>query len=309
MTLSIVFFSSSLGSRIDKSHNRARPLFLSIVANHSAMILSYLAWMVWPTESDDSSPAKMILFGAILACDVVQALSATGNTLSLTRDWIPALVGIDPTSNVTLTQVNAAIARVDLFCKVVSPSLLPVIVNSFPKNFWIAFMALFTAVVWAIEMYCLQNVTRENPMLLSPKPREERPSEDTDAVFNAGPATVYKAWALIFQQPFLRLRHFFSMPVWPASMTMAFLYLTVLLYSASMVTYLLHRGFSLNVVTLARTSGSLMGFVATFTTPVAARYVNRNLAPGSLKGIVPRRLGTLGIAGQFICLVSMINPI
>lgn len=264
--------------------------------------------MLWPAVvRDDSTLVRNTLFGVILLFDVVQVLSATGNSLSLSRDWIPVLVGADPTSDQTLAQVNAVIARVDLFCKVASPSLLPVIYSIFPRSTWILLVTLTTVMVWVAEMYCLGHISRENPHLLSPRDQGFQADEIPQAgKNNKRPRIMRNIHSFLYHQPAQRLRQYFAMSVWPASICMAFLYLTVLVYSAPLITYLLQRGFSLNTVTMARASGSLMGFIATFTTPIASRYLTQSLPEGSFgKGIVPRRLSSWGIALQFLALVSV----
>jgi iron-regulated transporter 1 len=86
-----------------------------------------------------SSSAKGFQFGLILVLDAIQHLSATGNKLSLERDWVPALVEPAGTSDAaySLTQVNAVMGRIDLICKLVAPSLLPLIISKSGRTSWI----------------------------------------------------------------------------------------------------------------------------------------------------------------------------
>ncbi|OWP06754.1 hypothetical protein B2J93_8811 [Marssonina coronariae] len=306
-TLSSIVFSSSVGAWIDRSSNQATPFLTSIFVNHGAIVLAYLAWMFWPALVDDGSAStRNVLFGAIIVLDVIQNLSATANSLSLGRDWIPSLVGIDLSSEQTLTQVNAVVARVDLLCKVASPSLLPIVISTFSRNTWIALVTMSTVSVWCLEGFCLHRVTRENPRLLSPRVQSKRAEEAVEDRMGEPENLLGRASVHLHRRPLRRIRQFFSMAVWPASITTAFLYLTVLVYSATLITYLLQRGFSLSVVTTARTSGSLMGFVATFTTPVASRYLTRRLSLASNNGIVTRKLGSWGITGQFLALIPVV---
>ena len=303
-----------MGSWIDKSPNRTTPLHTSIVINHTSIIVIYLAWMLWPIlVADDSTSLKNGLFGFIILLDVVQVLSATGQNLSICRDWIPVLAGAESSPDYTLTHVNAVIARVNLFCKVASPMILPIIISAFSRNSWIFLVALFTVVMWAFEMYCLRIVSLENPHLLAPKSRELVPEHPGEGLLTR-PSTQTndreRVSNILYRQPLQRLRHFFSMPIWPAAVCMAFLYLTVLVYSAPLITYLLQSGMPLSVITTARASGSLMGFVATFTTPAASGYLNSRLAESQAgKGTVPRKLSSWGIIGQFLSLVSLVLAI
>ncbi|KAL2061220.1 hypothetical protein VTL71DRAFT_7493 [Oculimacula yallundae] len=307
LTLSSILFASSVGSWIDNSSNRILPLRTGIIINHVSIIVIYLMWMFWPLVAvGNSSFKKKGFFGMIIILDVVQTLSATGYNLSITRDWIPTLVTSEKGSDYTLTHVNAVIARVNLFCKVVSPLLLPVIISAFSRGTWIFVITLITISVWVIEMYILRNISAEHPQLRSFKLQEMIPLELMEYV-GAGTAKQPGLWGtasrLFYRHPAQRLRHFFSLPVWPAAICMAFLYLTVLVYSAPLITYLLQSGMPLELVTIARASGSLMGFVATFTTPLASEYLTQRI--GAL-GRVPRKLSSWGIIGQFLALIPVV---
>ncbi|KAH7327182.1 Ferroporti-1 [Rhexocercosporidium sp. MPI-PUGE-AT-0058] len=310
-TLSTILFASSVGSWIDKSPNSTAPLGTSIVVNHASIVIIYLAWMLWPgIVQDDSTFTKNALFTTIVLFDVVQVMSAVGNSLSISRDWIPTLVGADMGSDYTLSHVNAVIARVNLFCKVASPLLLPVIISAFSRSVWISLVILTTVLVWIVEIYVLRNVSLENPQLLSLKAQETNPEDSMEGLgLNGGKHmdTLRKLEILVCRQPAQRLRHFFSMPIWPAAICMAFLYLTVLVYSAPLITYLLQSGMPLTIVTIARASGSLLGFIATFTTPLASEYLSRRFADRKAgKGIVPRMLSSWGIIGQFLSLIPVV---
>jgi iron-regulated transporter 1 len=98
--------ASAVGSWIDHASSRLPPLLITISSNHGAIVVSYLCWLIWPSlagydgEERDISPqtpfsslSSGVLFGIILMCDVIHELGATGNQLSLQRDWIPVLVG------------------------------------------------------------------------------------------------------------------------------------------------------------------------------------------------------------------------
>lgn len=104
-TVSTMLCSSAVGSWIDRSPSRLRALLISILSSHGAIVASYLCWLLWPLvvgyESNDdpgsqppfSSFSKGFMFGVILLMDVIHDLGATGNLLSIQREWVPALVG------------------------------------------------------------------------------------------------------------------------------------------------------------------------------------------------------------------------
>jgi iron-regulated transporter 1 len=327
-TISAVLCSSLVGSWIDRAPSRLPPLITTIFANHGAISAAYLCWLFWhavlgqqtgETQSSTTTPPQACLFGFILLLDVVQELSAIGNRLSLERDWVPTLV--DPIASHTeygLTQINAVMRRIDLICKLVAPSLLPFIVSNLASHeAWILLLTGVTITLWALEVWCARMIARENPQLSDPKVNID---ENGGAAFSVAqqsktgiPHRLYKA---LFQDPFWRLRQYFSMSIWPASISIAILQMTVLAYSATLITYLLEIGFSLTSITIARASGSIMALTSTFITPITVRYLKRRQTRGALRkavsnSTVVRKVGLWGIVSQFICMVlfSLLGPL
>ena len=113
---------------------------------------------------------------------------------------------------------------------------------------------------------------------------------------------------VLYEDPRLRLESYFSMPVWPASISISILQLSVLAYSATLITYLLEVGYSLLAVTIARASGSLMALLGTFVLPIAANYLRRRYTriqrtnDAEIEGRVVRRLGLWGVSSQLFLL-------
>ncbi|PVH88173.1 hypothetical protein DL98DRAFT_227971 [Cadophora sp. DSE1049] len=221
------------------------------------------------------------------------------------RDWIPVLVGAEMGSEYTLTHVNAVIARVNLFCKVMSPMILPVIISAFSRKTWIPSVALVTVAIWGLEMYCLRIVSMGNPHLLAPKKQEsspELPGEGLGMNVTSQMSILKRAENFLYRHPAQRLR-----PLFDANLACSDLHGIPLPHSSCVLGISYHILTSKwNVFTTTRASGSLMGFVATFTTPLASGYLHRRLAHSHAgKGIVPRKLSSWGITGQFLSLVSL----
>jgi iron-regulated transporter 1 len=332
-TVSALVCASAVGSWIDRAPTRLPPLLITISSNHGAVIAGYLCWLIWPlmagyegdstaqTQTPFSSLSKGFLFGFILLLDVLQHLSALGNKLSVERDWVPVLVG-EVTSDTTygLTQINAVLGRIDLICKLVAPSLLPLIVSNFnSRAAWIILLIVVTAIMWVLELWCAHIIAKDNPQLRLPKApsHDEATMEDLEIderYHNIKPGLTtlpQKLYFVFYQDPRVRFKHYFSMAVWPASISISILQMTVLAYSATLITYLLEVGFSLSAVTIARASGSLLGLSATFITPVAVTYLKRQYSRGQRKqdseieSRVVRTVGLWGILSQFLCMVSL----
>ncbi|PMD47087.1 hypothetical protein L207DRAFT_575890 [Hyaloscypha variabilis F] len=298
-TIFTMLCASAVGSYIDRTPSRLSPLLSLITINHCAIAAAYACWLFWPLiagETDDSSskgpfssPPKGFLFGFLVLLDVVQDLSVMGNRLSVERDWVSALVGpiTDTESSYTLTQVNSVLKRIDLITKLVAPSLLPLIVSLLHSRAgWITLLGGLTFASWGFEVWCARTVAQENPQLRLSKPASNDPAtlEDRDLdeqykQLTPGPSTwAQKLYIVCYQDPLVRFYHYFSTDVWPASISVSLLQMTVLAYSATLITYLLAVGFSLTAITIARASGNVSALAGTFITPMAVGYLRKRNA-------------------------------
>ena len=334
-TVPALLFSSAVGNWIDRSQSRLRPLLTSVYLSHGAITLSYLAWLLWPIVpsdryGDEKSEAhvtawnvpKALLFGLIVLLDIAHDMSVIANRVSLERDWVPVLVGpITPDVTYGLTQVNAVMKRLDLASKLVAPSILPLIIAVFNiREGWILLLAATTIVFLIIQVRSMSVVAKENPELQALKTPSAGVSADEGynldgqythlkSNFRSWPHRMY---VVMLTNPVARLRHYFSMPIWPASIAGALAQMTVLAYSSTLVTYLLEVGFSLNVVTVARASGTIMALASTVIGPMAVNFIrrksrqslNRNTTGDDVEGAVVRSVGVWGIVSQVLCLVE-----
>lgn len=302
------------------------------------MVAAYLCWLSWPAHPDDSSQvegtpfsdlAKGMLFGGILFLDIVHDLSAIGYRLCLERDWVPVLVGpITAEMEYSLTQVNSVMMRIELTCKLLAPSLLPFIVNAFDSpTEWVLVIAASTISFLAFGVWCVQIIARGNVQLQLPKQiftslnmARNFCAEDT-FTFPRLPSRPWprRIYGFMYRDPATRLKHYFSFPIWPASISIALLQLTVLAYSATLITHLLEIGFSLSAITVARASGSVLGLLGTIITPAAVTYLKKlytqklSLIRGrneednkAVEAAVTRTVGFWGLTSQFLCLVNFL---
>ena len=338
-TIAAILFASAMGNWIDRSPTRLPPLLITVYTNHGAIILAYLTWLSWPivvgyqdqtseAQTPFSSFPRGFLFGLTVLLDIIHDLSAIANRLSIERDWVPVLVGpITPDFTYGLTQVNAVMRRLDLISKLVAPSLLPFIIAIFnSREAWILLIAGVTAVFWAIEIWCAKVIARENPELHLPKKpsndsatTEDHQIEDRYNRLKPGLHSLpQKIYFVIYQDPLTRLKHYFSMSVWPASISESVVEMTVLAYSSTLITYLLEVNFSLTAITIARASGTIMALASTFITPIAVKLLRKRRAKSSseesavdsdaIEGSIVRTVGIWGISSQVVCMVRPLKP-
>jgi len=205
--------------------------------------------------------------------------------------------------------------RLDLVCKLIAPSLLPLIVSNFSsRSVWIMLLTLVTFMFWTLEVWFAHILAKENDELWLPK-TTTKVLEGNETYHTPQPgfsSMLQKLYSVIYQSPRMRLKYYFAIPVWPASISISILQLSVLAYSATVVTYLLEVGYSLSAVTLARGSGTIMALCGTFIIPLAATYLRKRysrsqgIGESEIEGRVVRKIGLWGVSSQFFFMVR--NP-
>ncbi|RDW78280.1 hypothetical protein BP5796_06132 [Coleophoma crateriformis] len=325
-TLVSILCAPAIGSWIDKAPKRLRPQLLTIIVNNCSSLAMYLCWMSWPVPSDGTKPtdwssSRIILFSIFLVLDVIRDLSSMANVLSMDRDWVPALVEPpEVESPYSLTHVNATMKRLDVICKLVAPSLLPLVVAAFSSRLgWIAMLAFSTFVNWIFQMWLAMVIAKENQQLLAPKQNVEGDNDIDDIPggrFTSTSQIMTMSWAqglhmTMFSKPSSRLKSYFSMQLWPASIAISLLQLTVLSYSATLITYLMEIGFALSTVTIARGSGTAMGLLSTFLTPWAVGFMRRKYARSSpghrgKQSAAVRTVGSWAVTSNLIFMIPVV---
>ncbi|KXG47314.1 Major facilitator superfamily domain, general substrate transporter [Penicillium griseofulvum] len=224
-------------------------------------------------HSINSWTLTIILFvvQGLLAC--VEKLAATANTVAVERDW--AIV-ISESINVPRQDLNASMRRIDLFCKLLAPVSISFIDSISTRSaIWTVF-TLNTASV-LIEYVAIAQVYKSVPTLA-----KRNPQADTN-ITSHNPQQ---------ESPLAPWKEYISSPVFLASFALSLLYLTVLSFGATMVTYLLHTGFTSLEVSYMRIASVIAELSGTWTAPL---IMNR---------IGPIRSGLWFLNWQFVCVAG-----
>jgi iron-regulated transporter 1 len=190
----------------------------------------------------------------------------------------------------TIADLNASMRRIDLFCKLVAPVFIS-LVDSFSTRVAIwTVLGLSTASV-LVEYVAIAQVYRAVPNLK----RTSTAILQTDAWDEIATQTQHHSP----QNLMSRLRdtlapwqEFATSRVFMASFALSLLYLTVLSFGATMVTYLLHSGFSPLEVSYMRIGS------------VAAELSGTWIAPIVMNRIGPIRSGLWFLNWQFCCVAG-----
>ena len=230
--------------------------------------------------SDMLAVSKHLIFSVIVGLGILEKLSGAANMISMERDWIPILATQTNGSAYDLTHLNAVMRRIDLVCKLISPLMISIIISaSGSTRIGVMVVAGMSASSLGLEMWCARRVWHANPQLRQAKNETIASTAMPEPAGSSEPHWPQRAKNHIatgFYSQIKNLRDYFGSEVWMPSLSLALLHLSVLSYSATFLTYLLDSGFSLILITIARTLGSVVEVSSTFVAPVGVHYLSRH---------------------------------
>ncbi|KAI9644897.1 hypothetical protein NHQ30_006931 [Ciborinia camelliae] len=287
-TLASICFSSSVGRWVDKSPDRLRTLLTTITANRVAVICASALWF-FVVESENEGgeggiplpkmvtddlafrdAVKIFMFVPILGFGILEGLSASGNMLSMERDWV--VTAAAPEGKVyDLTHLNSTMRRIDLSCKLLAPILISFLISALGIKAGVVVVGGMSAASWGVEMWCARRVWRSNIRLQTRK--DIRDDEVVSGIVEVRNLTEKIARGFrLYREDF---SNYFSSKVWIPSLSLSLLHLSALSYGATFITFLLNAGFSLDLITLARAAGSVVEISSTAVTPYGVRQLSK----------------------------------
>ncbi|KAF4630247.1 hypothetical protein G7Y89_g7893 [Cudoniella acicularis] len=293
-TLASICFASTVGRWVDKAPHRLKTLSSTITVNRVAVICASILWffIVEPGKSDNgahlesgfrgppiTNVVKDGMFALILFLGILETLSASGNMLSMERDFI--VTASDPDGGpYDLTHLNSIMRRIDLICKLIAPILISAIISVTGIKIGVLVVGSMSSASWGVELFCAKRVWDANPRLRVLKTvAESLPS--TPVLLSQNPfAKIFRALRQYGQD----FKNYFSSPVWIPSLALSFLHLSALAYNATFITFLLNVGFSLGLITIARAAGSVVEISSTLVTPVGVQYLSKAKDHGRFRG-------------------------
>ncbi|PMD17489.1 hypothetical protein NA56DRAFT_605825 [Hyaloscypha hepaticicola] len=296
-TVASICFSSMVGRWVDQNPNRLKTLLSTISVNRIAVIGASVLWyfIVEPLNSlsgaslapsPDGSGTTPILkggvFGLILLLGILENLSASGNMLSMERDWVVTAASPDG-QPYDLTHLNSIMRRIDLICKLIAPILISIIVSATSTKVGVLVVCGMSTTSWAIEILCAKRVWKRNSKLKSPKVVRSQ-NEHANAVPGIPSRTIWNRMSGGFRHYVQDFKFYFSSKVWAPSLALALLHISALSYGATFITFLLNAGFSLDLITVARAAGSLVEISCTVVTPVGVHYLGKAQNHGYYRG-------------------------
>lgn len=239
-----------------------------------------------------------ILFAAIVFCGCVLKLATIGISVAVERDWVTAIA--DGNSEM-LTKLNTYLRRIDLLSKLVAPLFVSLLttVGSYP--FSIAFLLGFGIVSMVFEFLWIDVVYRYLPIL-----RTEEQARNIERQRNAVDAANSRRHLTLVQNVLGQLRdvnikqhasdwlEFIRSPIFPSSLSVSLLYLTVLSFDGTMLSYLKTHHFSDLFLAGIRSVCVVCGLFGTFAMPLLEKRI----------GVV--RAGIWSIMSEVVTLVPVL---
>ncbi|KAG4026511.1 hypothetical protein MFRU_040g00690 [Monilinia fructicola] len=287
-TLASICFSSTVGRWVDKSPDRLRTLLTTITVNRISVICASILWF-WVVEAknggNDGVPSpklvadeaslgdamKIAMFVLILGFGILEGLSASGNMLSMERDWVVAAAAPEGRAY-DLTHLNAAMRRIDLICKLLAPILISVLISALGIKTGVVIVGGVSAGSWGVEIWSARRVWRSNARLQRRKPIRVDDHVTSDIVEVRSLMGKISQGFQSYKEDF---KSYFSSKVWIPSVSLSLLHLSALSYGATFITFLLNAGFSLDLITLARATGSVVEISSTLVTPFGVRHLSK----------------------------------
>ncbi|KAL4740969.1 Ferroporti-1 [Aspergillus similis] len=258
-SLFAVLFSSWLGSLVDRM-DRLSAIRHSIIWQRLPVAVSCICLGLLLR----SPPVHLswLLFIALVLLAGVEKLAATVNTVSVERDWA---VVISDALLVSRKDLNASMRRIDLFCKLVAPVVVSLMDGLLSTKVAIWAVLGVNVTVVLVEYFAIAGVYHSVPQLDRSQGRQA--ADDGEGEQQLEEHHAQNTIAQHVRGAVAPWREYVRQPVFLASFALSLLYLTVLSFGPTMVTFLLHSGFSSLHVSAMRIGAVLTEISGTWIAP------------------------------------------
>lgn len=274
----LIISSSSVGRWVETSPDRLSTLSATIIVNRGSATVASIVWLLVLSPGGVSDgdglgdPSLMevlkhIYFIAVVALGTVERLSSSGNLISMERDWVVTVAALAGEAY-DLTH-NAFMRRIDLVCKLILLIFISALI-SFTRSmqFGVVYMGLTGLICLPIELLLARRTWKANESLQAPKPKPNINGTESGT-------TSKRIVTERLRQYFFGFKIYFSSSVWIPSMALALLHYNMMTWRATLITWLINVGYSLNFIIFARTLGSIFEISSTVLTPIGVAYLGK----------------------------------
>ncbi|KAK9813728.1 hypothetical protein WJX73_005513 [Symbiochloris irregularis] len=285
-SMSSVVFGASVGSFLDRTP-RLNGAAIMYCTQNLGITLSACASLA-ALALRDATVAFLICNIVAVGAAATAAVGALGSTIAVEKDWVAALHRETPGQ---LAHVNSVMRRIDLVCLIASPIASGFVMTYAGLRAAILVIIGWNLLGWLPEVYVLSHAMELVPEL------KHRMSEPSSKTGDSSPSEMPPWWRKIHPgQQLAAWQTYFRQPIWPAALSLALLYLTVLSLGSLMTAYLNWRGMSEAKLSIFRGLGAVTGVASTFSFPWLHSRIGLDAT------------GLLGIVSQLVCLVVAVVP-
>ncbi|KAI0800641.1 Ferroporti-1 [Fomes fomentarius] len=300
-----IFLSGWAGRLVDEHHNlgvvRVSIIVIKLAActqYGASLVLLYGFGATSGLQRPWSTHLSSGMFSIIVIGGCIHTVAGTTISVAVEREWVTTIAG---SSSSHLTMLNTYMRRVDLFCKLVSPLFVSLLTSVASYRFAAIFLCgvegacMLFELIWITISYGRFPTLREAQAARSatrreaPVEQQETPSSVVD--------TLLVLWVKLrkrLKETIVDWREFAHYPVFLSSLAISWLYLTVLSFDGTMLSYLKSHAYSDPFLAGMRGLNVIAGLAGTLAMP----FLERKL------GLV--RAGNWSIWSEFVCLLPVL---
>ena len=241
-----------------------------------------------PVDYHNAPAGAWAAFAVITTFGSVLNLSSIGINVAIERDWVTAISKSHKEG--TLTTLNANMRRIDLLTKLLAPLFTSLLTTAASYAFATAFLMGFAGLTLLFEIFWIQVVYQTFPILQETDRGIPEDDQDAIAPTRAEPISVRSKAFSTFRD----WKEFSKMPVFASSISISLLYLTVLSFDGTMLSWLKTKQFSDPFIAGQRAICVVTGLAGTLLMP----WLEKRL------GLV--RAGAWSICSELLCLAPAI---
>ncbi|KAI1703257.1 ferroportin1 (FPN1) domain-containing protein [Ditylenchus destructor] len=311
--LSIVLLSTSIGKWLDNS-DRRRGVHILLAVNNLSIALAAVLLLTSLSLNSSTSLGSLAYYVCIILAMIICAISrcaAEGQTMTLTKDWVVLMAKKDEID--TLSRRNASMTAIMQFSSVVAPFISGQVLVLLGHRMACISLAAWNLLSWAVERRIYSQVYAEVDTLREKSPyipdisiiANQQQCEFLPNAYNSEPASTSalptRDHVLKWLRQMLKaLKSYYNQSVFPAAISLALLFLTVLGLGGIAISYGKSQNIPDNLLGFLQSAGSLLSLCGAFSYTLLEQRIGVN------------KTGIVGLAIQqfFLswCLISVWLP-
>ncbi|KAI0720075.1 Ferroporti-1 [Cerioporus squamosus] len=306
VTTGVAIILSGWAGRLVDEHHNLNVVRSSIVTIKLAACAQYGATLALLYTSGHasglarpwSSPLTSGMFTVIVTGGCIHTIAGTTISVAVERDWVTTIAGA---SSAHLTTLNTYMRRIDLFCKLVAPLFVSLLTSAPSYRFAAIFLCGVEAACMIFELLWITVSYRRFPSLQEAQSAREAARQDRSHDLQHRPTEHASMGRNLVQGVYARLkeaaldwREFAQYPIFLSSLAISWLYLTVLSFDGTMLSYLKAHAYSDPFLAGMRGLNVVAGLAGTLAMP----FLEKKL------GLV--RAGNWSIWSEVVCLLPVL---